>query len=139
MHSRIFAVIPALFAFSAAVTFAQAAPKEAHADLVNSQGVKIGSAKFNPSALGLRVTVRVEHLTPGEHGIHIHNVGKCEGPAFTTAGPHFNPTDAHHGVHNAQDPHPHLRNRRPAPRAWSRACVRSIAGTPEFLPRCPEL
>ena len=108
MHSRIFAVIPALFALSAAVTFAQAAPKEAHADLVNSQGVKIGSAKFNPSALGLRVTVRVEHLTPGEHGIHIHNVGKCEGPAFTTAGPHFNPTDAHHGVHNAQDPHPHL-------------------------------
>ena len=48
MHSRIFALIPALFALTA-VTFAQAAPKEAHADLVNSQGVKIGSAKFNPS------------------------------------------------------------------------------------------
>jgi superoxide dismutase, Cu-Zn family len=42
-----------------------------------------------------------------EHGIHVHNVGKCDGPAFTTAGGHFNPTGAHHGVKNAQEPRPH--------------------------------
>jgi len=35
-------------------------------------------------------------------------VGKCEAPAFTSAGGHFNPTSAHHGTHNTQDPHPHL-------------------------------
>jgi Cu-Zn family superoxide dismutase len=35
-------------------------------------------------------------------------VGKCEGPDFRTAGGHFNPTSAHHGIHNAQDPKPHL-------------------------------
>ena len=46
-------------------------------------------------------------LAAGDHGIHIHAAGKCEGPAFTTAGGHFNPTGAHHGVNSTQDPHPH--------------------------------
>ena len=52
--------------------------------------------------------MKVSNLTPGDHGIHIHNVGKCDGPDFKTAGGHFNPTSAHHGIHNAQDPKPHL-------------------------------
>ena len=85
-----------------------AAAKSAHADLVNAQGTTVGHAKFTSSAEGVKITVKVEGLTPGEHGIHIHAVGKCEGPAFTTAGGHFNPTEAHHGIHNTQYPRPHL-------------------------------
>jgi superoxide dismutase, Cu-Zn family len=107
MRFRLLAVIPAL-SFSATIAIAQDAPKSAHADIVNEHGVKIGTAKFSPSAIGVRVAVKVEHLTPGEHGIHIHNVGKCEAPAFASAGGHFNPTSAHHGVNNTQTPHPHL-------------------------------
>lgn len=107
MHIRNLLVIPALVCFSAAVAFGDA-PKSAHADIVNAQGTKIGTAKITPTADGVKIAVKVEQLAPGEHGIHIHNVGKCEGPAFTTAGGHFNPTNAHHGMNNPLDPHPHL-------------------------------
>ena len=82
---------------------APAAAQTAHADLVNAQGTTIGHAEFSTVSDGVKVSVTVSQLSPGEHGIHIHNVGKCDGPAFTTAGGHFNPTGAHHGTHNAQD------------------------------------
>jgi len=79
---------------------AQTAVKSAHGDISNAQGTKIGTAKFTPTANGVKVTVNVSQLTPGEHGVHIHNVGKCEGPAFTSAGGHFNPSSAHHGANS---------------------------------------
>jgi Cu-Zn family superoxide dismutase len=85
-----------------------AASKSAHADIMNAQGTKIGTANISASGGGVKIAVSVSQLTPGEHGIHIHTVGKCEGPAFTSAGGHFNPTSAHHGANNTQDPHPHL-------------------------------
>ncbi len=75
---------------------------------MDAQGKEIGSAKITSTADGVKIAVKVSKLTPGDHGIHIHNVGKCEGPAFASAGGHFNPTSAHHGIHNTQDPHPHL-------------------------------
>jgi Cu-Zn family superoxide dismutase len=96
-------ILAASLLFSTAVAYAQA-----HADISNAQGTTVGHATFRPAADGVRVSVHVTQLTPGEHGIHIHNVGKCEAPAFTTAGGHFNPTGAHHGAHNAKDPHPHV-------------------------------
>jgi len=85
-----------------------AAQKAAHAELKNAEGAKVGTAKFTQTANGVKVSVKVSQLTPGEHGIHIHTVGKCEAPGFTTAGGHFNPTSAHHGAKNSQDPHPHV-------------------------------
>lgn len=85
-----------------------AGPKAAHADIANAQGAKVGTAKISSTSGGVKITVTVSNLTPGEHGIHIHNVGKCEAPDFKTAGGHFNPTSAHHGIHNAADPKPHL-------------------------------
>ena len=108
MRVRIVLVIAGLVGFAAAVHPVAAATKSAHADIVNAQGTKIGSAKITSTGQGVKIEVKVTQLTPGEHGIHIHNVGKCDAPAFTTAGGHFNPTSAHHGIHNTQDPHPHL-------------------------------
>ena len=104
----ILAVLPVL-SLSTAIAFAQAAPT-AHADIMNAEGKKIGTAKFEMTNfdLGVKVSIKVDHLSSGPHAVHIHNVGKCEGPAFTTAGGHFNPTNAHHGVNNPQDPHPHV-------------------------------
>lgn len=109
MHSRIVRLLSVLFCFAVGVSIAHAAgPKSAYADILNGQGTKIGLAKISAAGDGVKISVKVSSLTPGEHGIHIHNVGKCEAPAFTSAGPHFNPTGAHHGINNAQDPKPHL-------------------------------
>jgi superoxide dismutase, Cu-Zn family len=94
-------------ALAAALPLFAAGPKSAHADIKNAQGTKIGTAKITSTADGVKIALKVSQLTPGEHGIHIHTVGKCEAPAFTSAGGHFNPTGAHHGVNSAQDPHPH--------------------------------
>ena len=108
MHTRILLVLACLLSFSVAARPAQGAPKSAHAKIMNAQGAEIGSAKLTPTAQGVKIAIRVSQLAPGEHGIHVHAVGKCEGPAFTSAGGHFNPTNAHHGVHSTEEPHPHL-------------------------------
>ena len=90
----------------ATAAFAQpAAAQSAHADIVNAQGQKIGTATLRPSDSGVRIDVEVSQLPPGTHGIHIHTVGKCEGPAFASAGGHFNPTSKKHGKDNPEGPH----------------------------------
>jgi Cu-Zn family superoxide dismutase len=103
-YSRLVLVLlPALLCSSAA--FGQGAPKSAHADIVNAQGQKIGTAKILPAKKGVKIEVSVSQLPPGNHGIHIHAVGKCEGPAFTTAGGHLNPDTKKHGKDNPEGPH----------------------------------
>jgi superoxide dismutase, Cu-Zn family len=103
MRARILLLIPAvLFAASA---FAQTVPTAAHADIVNAQGEKIGAADFTAASDGVHITVDVSQLHPGTHGMHIHTVGKCEGPDFKSAGAHFNPEDKKHGMNNPQGPH----------------------------------
>jgi Cu-Zn family superoxide dismutase len=44
------------------------------------------------------MSVTVANLSPGVHAIHIHTVGKCDAPGFTTAGGHFNPANKKHGT-----------------------------------------
>jgi Cu-Zn family superoxide dismutase len=87
------------------VAFGQGAPKSAHADIVNAQGQNIGSAKIVPAKKGVKIEVNVSQLPPGKHGIHVHAVGKCDGPAFTTAGGHLNPDTKKHGKDNPEGPH----------------------------------
>jgi superoxide dismutase, Cu-Zn family len=95
--------LPALLCST--VAFGQGAPKSAHADIVNAQGQNIGSAKIVPAKKGVKIEVNVSQLPPGRHGIHIHAVGKCDGPAFTTAGGHLNPDTKKHGKDNPDGPH----------------------------------
>jgi LPXTG-motif cell wall-anchored protein len=59
-----------------------------------------------PGEVNLRVTLNgFTSAAPGEHGIHIHTVGMCEAPGFTTAGGHFNPTTKKHGLNNPEGHH----------------------------------
>ena len=41
----------------------------------------------------------------GTHGIHLHAVGRCEGPGFTSAGAHLNPFGRQHGFDNPSGSH----------------------------------
>lgn len=62
---------------------------EATAELKDAAGKVIGTAAFVQEQEGVRVTVDVSGLTPGQRAMHIHAIGKCDAPAFTSAGPHL--------------------------------------------------
>ena len=68
-------------------------------------GKAVGSATLSEDRIGLRVELRVVGLPEGLHGVHVHTVGKCEGPEFTTAGAHFNPAGKVHGTLSTNGPH----------------------------------
>jgi Cu-Zn family superoxide dismutase len=78
----------------------------ATATIVDSGGVPVGKATLTRSKKhGLRLAVTVRGLTRGEHGVHVHAVGRCEGPGFSSAGPHLNPANKQHGLQNADGSH----------------------------------
>jgi Cu-Zn family superoxide dismutase len=71
-----------------------------------SAGLPTGTASVVIPAGGTPVLrVKVSGLPAGVHGIHVHAVGKCEGPAFTTAGGHLNPSGHQHGKDNPMGSH----------------------------------
>ncbi len=77
----------------------------ATADLKNAGGQSVGTAQLTEVPGGVRIIIEVKGLPAGAKGVHIHEVGKCEGPQFTTAGGHFNPEKKQHGTMNPQGPH----------------------------------
>lgn len=65
----------------------------------------IGEILFKETEKGVELTAVLNSLAPRDHGIHLHEVGKCEPPTFESAGAHFNPTNKQHGVDNPLGPH----------------------------------
>ncbi|HEX2387120.1 MAG TPA: superoxide dismutase family protein [Candidatus Binatia bacterium] len=81
------------------------AQNAASAVLKNAEGQPAGNAQFQETKEGVLVTLRVRGLPAGLHAVHIHAVGKCEGPQFTSAGGHFNPGQKKHGFKSPDGPH----------------------------------
>jgi Cu-Zn family superoxide dismutase len=77
----------------------------ANAELKDKDGKSIGTATLREQSGGVVIHLEVKGLTPGLHAVHVHAVGKCEGPAFTSAGGHFNPAQKKHGFKNPEGPH----------------------------------
>ncbi len=55
-----------------------------------------GTATFTDTPEGLQVVVQVAHVSPGQHGLHIHQFGSCADTG-NAAGGHYNPAGVQHG------------------------------------------
>ena len=101
-------LVCAVLLFLAAPAYSQdakthVANKTVVANLINSQGESVGTATLSPAAAGVKITLDIRNLPPGEHSIHIHENAKCDPPDFKSAGGPFDSENHTHGGHPAGD------------------------------------
>lgn len=106
---------------AAATAMASAAPRivvtgderapigaQARVVLTGADPAVSGTAALRQGSTGVLMRVEVNGLAPGWHGLHIHAVGQCESPGFTSAGSHIQHDHggpaAPHGLLNAEGP-----------------------------------
>jgi len=76
-----------------------AGPKTIEATFQPKSGSELaGTATLTETPEGVKVVLSVEHLTPGEHGTHVHEKGDCSAPDGASAGGHFNPEGHPHAL-----------------------------------------
>ena len=99
-------VIPMIAACSTVQTADTVAVSEvASANLVRGDGSAAGVATLSQRSNGLWLSIAADAPGNGTYGMHIHAIGKCDGPEFTTAGPHWNPAMKQHGRDNPMGAH----------------------------------
>ena len=81
------------------------APTKVVAHLKDAAGKDVGDVIIRQHQQGVRLYLGVKSLPPGDHAMHFHEKPSCEPPDFKSAGGHFNPTGAHHGLKNPEGPH----------------------------------
>jgi len=83
------------------------APSTAEATLRSTKGnTAYGLMTFRAQGAEVLLQGTFSGLTPGAHGLHIHEGSDCGGTAAQNAGGHFNPTGARHG--SPAQPNHHL-------------------------------
>jgi superoxide dismutase, Cu-Zn family len=104
MIKPVFGIALALVAAGALV---YAATKPVTVQLNDAKGASVGTAVITEGKGGNGVTIKLSlmNLSPGVHAVHFHMTAKCEGPAFASAGGHFNPENKKHGLENPDGPH----------------------------------
>lgn len=79
---------------------AQGEPKEVEVKLRNATGDEVGKATLSEQPGGLQIKIEAKGFKPGPHGFHIHEVGECKAPDFSSSGNHFNTEEKEHGLLN---------------------------------------
>jgi len=64
-----------------------------------------GTITFTKQNDGIKIIADIEGLTPGKHGMHIHEFGDCNAPDATSAGGHFNPASKPHSAFENKERH----------------------------------
>jgi len=83
-----------------------ARPRTFSQPIYDAQGQAVGLLTLTQVGRdSLRVLVEATRLLAGPHGTHLHAAGRCDPPAFTTAGGHLNPANRQHGTRNPRGPH----------------------------------
>src|SRR5215470_17601312 len=88
-----------------ALSLGSATGISATAELRDGRNQVVGQASFIDVTGGVRIVLEARGLPAGEKAVHLHEVGTCEAPAFTSAGAHFNPQHRQHGLLNPEGPH----------------------------------
>ena len=77
--------------------------------LRDEEGQRVGTATLTErDGAQVAISVLVEGLAPGEHGIHVHEVGRCDPGGeqpFSSAGGHYDPTEGAHGSPEGPESH----------------------------------
>jgi Cu-Zn family superoxide dismutase len=82
------------------------AKADAAAVLMPAKGHTVsGVVTFYKVNNGVRIIADITELSPGAHGIHIHEFGDCRAGDASSAGGHFNPDGNLHGAPDAEDRH----------------------------------
>ncbi|HEY8191533.1 MAG TPA: superoxide dismutase family protein [Alphaproteobacteria bacterium] len=104
---RLFSMALAGVMLFSSAAFAQNATGTANVSLVGAQGQSVGVAKLRSLPKGILVSMDVNGLAPGWHGVHIHGVGNCadHGNHFQNAGGHAALAWQEHGYMNEKGPH----------------------------------
>ncbi|HMP44395.1 MAG TPA: superoxide dismutase family protein [Sphingopyxis sp.] len=78
---------------------------DATAQLTDARGADRGRVDIYRDTDGLRLELVARGFGAGTYGMHVHEVGLCEPPKYTSAGAHWNPTGAQHGRDNPLGAH----------------------------------
>ena len=103
MNNKIIVALVGALSLFSCTSYAMAQDR-ARAELKNAQGSTVGTASLRETKEGLLIVVNAKGLPEGLHAVHIHSIGKCEAPDFTSAGGHFNPLDKKHGLKQPRRP-----------------------------------
>jgi superoxide dismutase, Cu-Zn family len=105
MRSFVVVVASLLVAGCAGMGASPGGDNTGRAELKNAAGQPVGTATLTQVGNAVRVVLEVQGLPPGQHGVHVHTVGRCDPPDFASAGGHFNPLSRQHGALNPQGAH----------------------------------
>jgi Cu-Zn family superoxide dismutase len=74
-------------------------PKTITVELLAKSGSKLkGTATFTEQSDGVKISIHVEGLKPGDHGAHVHEKPDCSAPDAKSAGGHYNPDQHDHAL-----------------------------------------
>ncbi len=73
--------------------------------LQSANGLPTGTAQITAAGDSLTLNLATAGLPAGTHGLHLHMIGSCAAPAFSSAGGHLNPARHQHGTANPAGSH----------------------------------